>query len=607
MSGSVASLSIDRIVNVQVDLAPPAPQAENVDTCLVLGTGTEINVVERMREYGSLTGVALDYPTGSLEYQAAAAWFDQAPQPTTLLIGRWVKTASSATLIGATLSVAEQLITNFTAVTSPGFYVVIDGTPYNIAPASLAATTNLNGVATIIQTALAAAVAGSTCVWNGIYDYFVIVAGGTAGPTSTLSFLAPPTGLGSATMATNVANNDTLTIAGTVVTFVTSGATGNEVNIGGSNLLTLAALLTFLNASTDSNLVKCTYIVVGDVLYITAAAPGSAGDALTLAKSSTAIVVSGATLTGGATTDISGLMQMNATDSGVIAAQGIAAESLLTAVTLFDNLFANLWYGLCTPSAADADTLAVAAYIEGDVTKHYYGVTTQEAGVLNSGDTSDIAFLLKQGAYNHTGTQFSSSSPVAIMSYLARILTTDWAANNSTITLKFKQEPGIVAETLNLNQATAVEAKNCNVFVAYNDNTAIVEQGVSCSGQFTDTIIGLDWFALELQNNLYTELFESPTKIPETDAGNHVLAVVIADTCNEAVNNGLFGPGTWLQAGFGSLQQNQYLPNGYYIFQPTVASLTASEIGARISVPFQIAVNLAGAIHSVNATVLVNS
>ena len=603
---TVASLSIDRIVNVQVDLSPPAPQAENVDTCLVLGTGKEINVVERMREYGSLTGVALDFPSNSLEYLAAQAWFGQNPQPTSLLIGRWANVASNAALIGATLSGSQQQISNFTPVTAPGFYVVMDGVPYNIAPASLAAVTNLNGVASLIQTALAAAVSGSTFLWNATYSYFVLVVGGAGGPGSTVSFLAPPTALGDAVFSGNPTAADTLTIAGTAITFVSSGATGNQVNIGGTLTITLGSLLTFLSTSVDSNLVKCTYIVNGSTLYVTAAVPGSAGDSLTLAKSSSAITLSGSTLVGGNTTDISGLLQMNSTDSGCYAAQGIAAESALSAVELFDSLFANLWYGLCIPAAVDSDTLAIAPYIEGDATKHYFGVTTQEAGVLSSVSTSDIAYLLKQGEYNHTGVQFSSSSQVAIMAYLARILTTNWGANNSTITLKFKQEPGIVAETLNLNQVTALEAKNCNVFVAYNDDTAIVEQGVSSSGQFTDTIIGLDWFALELQNNLYTELYESPTKIPETDAGNHVLAVVIADTCNEAVNNDLFGPGVWREGGFGSLQQNQYLPNGYYIFQPTVASLTISELSARTSVPFQIAVNLAGAIHSVNATVLVN-
>ena len=159
---------------------------------------------------------------------------------------------------------------------------------------------------------------------------------------------------------------------------------------------------------------------------------------------------------------------------------------------------------------------------------------------------------------------------------------------------------------MNANQITTLEAKGCNVFVAYNDNTAIIEPGVSSSGQFTDTIVGLAWFADELTNNLYTQLYDSPTKIPQTDAGMHILATVIESTCDEAVNNGLVAPGTWTQAGFGSLKQGDTLPKGYYVYQPLVATQTPAQRARRVSVPFQIAIKLGGAVHTVDAAVLVN-
>jgi len=61
------------------------------------------------------------------------------------------------------------------------------------------------------------------------------------------------------TIGTNPANGDTVTVNGTVVTFVTSGATGNQVNLGGTAALTATALRTMLSASSDTNLVKSTY------------------------------------------------------------------------------------------------------------------------------------------------------------------------------------------------------------------------------------------------------------------------------------------------------------------------------------------------------------
>ena len=106
---------------------------------------------------------------------------------------------------------------------------------------------------------------------------------------------------GSATFSANPAANDTLTIAGTAVTFVSSAPSGLQVLIGSTLAQTLANLLGFLQTSADTNIVKCTYAVVGSVLNITSVTRGSAGNGLSLAKSSTAITLSGATLSGGVT------------------------------------------------------------------------------------------------------------------------------------------------------------------------------------------------------------------------------------------------------------------------------------------------------------------
>ncbi|MFX5801658.1 DUF3383 family protein, partial [Acinetobacter baumannii] len=75
--------------------------------------------------------------------------------------------------------------------------------------------------------------------------------------------------------------------------------------------------------------------------------------------------------------------------------------------------------------------------------------------------------------------QYSSSSPYAAASLFGRLLTTDFNANNTTITLMYKQEPGIVPESLTSSQADALQAKNGNVFVEYSNDTAIIQYGVT--------------------------------------------------------------------------------------------------------------------------------
>jgi hypothetical protein len=305
-------------------------------------------------------------------------------------------------------------------------------------------------------------------------------------------------------------------------------------------------------------------------------------------------------------TDISSMLGMTASSSGAYVAQGIAAETAVAAATLFDNQFGQQWYGLTVCGAQDADHLALAAFIESTTNKHFYGVTTQEAGVLNSVTTTDIAAKLQAAGFNKTCTQYSSNSAYAVNSLLGRQLTVDYTGNNTVITLMYKQEPGVAAETLNATQMSALEGKNCNVFVAYNNGTTIIEPAKVASGEYIDTIVGMDAFCIDVQTALFNELYTSTTKIPQTDAGMHLLATVIEGVCQQYVNNGLFAPGVWNSGGFGTLNQGDFLAKGYYVYQPPVASQSQADRAARKSVPFQIAVKLAGAVHTIDFAVTVN-
>lgn len=110
------------------------------------------------------------------------------------------------------------------------------------------------------------------------------------------------------TFTANPAPADTVTVAGTAITFVASGAVGNQVNIGATLGNTVANLMGLLITSVDANLIKVTQTINAAQTVITLSAnqvistgafAGSAGNALTLAKSSTAITIGGATFSGG--------------------------------------------------------------------------------------------------------------------------------------------------------------------------------------------------------------------------------------------------------------------------------------------------------------------
>jgi PKD repeat protein len=496
-SGAIMSvLPVSSLIHVSVNLTPAGAQGQDLSTLLIMGTSNVIDNVQRMRSYSRIEDVATDFGTSAEEYLAAVLWFEQVPQPSSLLIGRWVDVASTGGLVGATLPGTSQVMSAWTGITAGSFTFTKDaGSPQNITGLNFSAAANLNAVAALIQAALT----GVAVVYNAPFARFEMTST-TTGSTSAISFLT---------------------------------ATGSG-------------------------------------------------------------------------TDISNLLGMRTTSSGAYRFLGQAAESAIDAVTLMAMTFGQQWYAVVVPSAEDSDHLVIAPFIEATDTKHFYGVTTQEAGALSSVSTTDIAYLLEALAYKKTMVQYSSSNPYAVVSALARILTTNYQGNSTVITLMYKQEPGIVAENINTTQYAALAAKNCNVFAAYDNNTAIFQPGVTCSGIFTDIVLGTDWLAVDLIRNLYNLLYTSTTKIPQTDAGTHLLVTTCESVLSQAVINGLLAPGVWNAGGFGQLAQGDYLSKGFYVYAPSVNDQDPADRAARISVPIQVAAKLAGAVHEVVVQVAVN-
>jgi hypothetical protein len=163
-----------------------------------------------------------------------------------------------------------------------------------------------------------------------------------------------------------------------------------------------------------------------------------------------------------------------------------------------------------------------------------------------------------------------------------------------------------VPEILTETQASVLKTKRCNVFVTYSNDTSIIQDGVMSGSAWIDEIHGLDWLSDAIQNNLYNALYTSSTKIPQTDAGQTQLLSVVVGALDEAVNNGLVAAGMWTADGFGELKPNTYLDRGYYVYSPPMALQAQADREARKSPPIQIAVKLAGAIHTVDVTINVN-
>ncbi|HFV0559228.1 TPA: DUF3383 domain-containing protein [Escherichia coli] len=299
----------------------------------------------------------------------------------------------------------------------------------------------------------------------------------------------------------------------------------------------------------------------------------------------------------GTGTDLAPLLGIDSAHNPTVANGQDASSSVLPSVSAALNYSAD-WYGLVIADTAmtDQDHIDVSALIGSASDSRVYGVTTAAAEVLDSTSTTDIAYRLKAAGYGRTFCQYSQV-PYAAASAFGRAFTVNFLGNNTTLTLKFKQEPGITAETITAQQADTLKAKNCNVFVRYANDTAIIQEGVMSNGDFFDERHGLDWLQNYVQNNLWNLLYTSTTKIPQTEAGVTRLVTNVEQSMDQSVNNGLVAPGIWNGGDVGQLTSGDMLTKGYYVYANPLNAQAQADREARKAPVIQVATKLAGAIH----------
>lgn len=486
-------LSVDRVVNVTINLQPLAASRRNFGVLLIVGPSDVIAAAERIRSYTDIDGVAADFGLTAPEYLAAELFFSQSPRPSLLQIGRWLKTATPAVLRGAVLTAEEAALAQWTNIEDGSLTLHVAGDTYDITGLDFTEVTNLNAVAAAISAQ--AAVYGVACAWDG--ERFTLTTTAT-GPEATL-------------------------------TYCTNAATGTPI----------AAACKLTEA--------------------TALAPQD----------------------------------------------GQAAETIKDCVVeLADR---GDWYGLAIAdnSLTVDDHLIVAQYIQAASKSRIYAATITDTRVLDAAYTDDLASRGQALGLTRLFCLYSANQYAAV-SALGRAFTVNFSANRSTITLKFKQLPSVEAEGLTETQANTLATKRCNVFAAYNNDTAILQEGVMSGDAWFDEIHGTDWLQNAVQTELWNLLYQSKTKIPQTNSGVHQLITCIEAVLDQAVNNALVAPGTWNGDGFGQLESGDYLPKGYYVYSEPIELQAQSEREQRVAPPIQCAIKLAGAIHSVDVAINVN-
>jgi hypothetical protein len=286
---------------------------------------------------------------------------------------------------------------------------------------------------------------------------------------------------------------------------------------------------------------------------------------------------------------------------------GSAAEEPVAAVQRLDEQVD--FYGLMFAAdtmPSESQNLAVAEYVEAASSRHSFKVTSNDPDLIVALDTDDLASQIKALAYKRTSVEYSTTEPYFSAGVFGVAFSVDFSASNSTKNLMFKQIVGVVPENLTATQAQTLKTKNCNVYAAYKGRAPIYQYGTVGAGFYFDDIHGTDWLADAIETEAWNLLYQSKTKIPQTDDGVNQIVSVIVAVLTESTNNGLVAGGQWNADGFGQLNRGDYLSSGFYVYAPPIALQAQSIREQRIAPTIQVAVKLAGAIQAINIIVDVN-
>jgi len=280
-----------------------------------------------------------------------------------------------------------------------------------------------------------------------------------------------------------------------------------------------------------------------------------------------------------------------------------SAEKVETAVARLADLvyFTGV---LVDKQLSGADLGTAATYIQG-VDKIFFYASDDAADYATGG----MLDLLRQGAKSHTRGLFYSvdSKPwLFAAAYAGRALSTDFTADNTATTMHLKSLAGMVQDpTITQTELTKCVAAGVDCYVAYADPCL----HTSGANEFFDNVYNGLWLKNALQVAGFNYLRVTNTKIPQTEIGMEGMKSELRKVCEQAKRNGYAAPGAWSSSTvFGNTADliRSVQDVGYYIYSKPISQQLTADRTARKAPAVQIALKLAGAIHSGSVIVNVN-
>ena len=253
-------------------------------------------------------------------------------------------------------------------------------------------------------------------------------------------------------------------------------------------------------------------------------------------------------------------------------------------------------------SVADATAIAVWA---NDNESFFMNCQTgvNATAIRDINDDTDIATVFTTNGYRYAATMAHATDAYAGISLCKLFAKVNYSATNSTITGEGKVLSGVAGEDLTGTAYAAMKlpTKKCQ-FYTQVENKGSVDAGRvinswshSSFGEYMDDVINLSAFVNGIGVELYNAVFNQPTKLGQTPAGQSVLIGTAKAFCELYIANGYLGPRNYIDPDDGL----EKFTVGYEILTKPedILNLTDPDRDARKSAPLRIRLFRAGAIH----------
>lgn len=614
---SCAKTSLPRSLDVPVSLSRSVAETATDMTmmCFVTPGVAFPPGNDRVQFFSTFDAVQGAVPENSEAIFAAQAFFNRSDRPKTMCIGRVFTNPTNGTLVSGPIT-----LNNLASVQNGGFTISVGDASYTVANLTFGLNPTMADVTRQLNTKMSAF---ANTVANDDGESLTITTK-TVGDGSDISYAGTPT----APPAAGTDISALLKLTQSTATSLVQGTatnvehpaelTSGEIALADLYNVTDGAMTLVMNGATVNlyGLNFATYgrsLTLNEVVQILTAAIGSNG---LVEVSGQSIVIStnqkgegvtiGYAYSASSITDLSSILALTQS-TAASRIDGYTPGGLVSEVALIQtaarcagrSVFA---WTLDRQYRDTQDQKDFADWAEAQ-DQAYFSACTNSVQAYNTADTTNIGFYAHNKGYIKTSVMYHNNPQVyPDVSYAALALSVNYALENSTLTMKFKQLTGIETVPLTETQLSSLKARRINTYVSMGNSSSVVREGVqSADSWFTDSHVNLSNYKEELQVEVFN-VFMRNKKVKYTSAGQDLLVSAAAKINNRYIRNGTFADReeetTDNETGYTTLPACTITPAPIY-------SATTSERANRVAPPIAIVAYEAGAFHSVAIDVTV--